>query len=1324
MTDRSTRALRQSTGYIVSPKETSSRAFRAARRLTNKQKLVSKKNTTRKNDEPMSEANSASSQQSNNKRQQVRKKPLNRDDLQSIGKKMRRCVEKESIMMEDREVNQIENTTCDNNSNNVHIPSLVPKMIHTSISNKDERKGTTGSYSANNTSPDEEIIAKLVGELDDIDVNALVGAIDDNTSLGSLGSSIPTNNENEYTNTRSIASRMSSTTSNGTCLQMNNDNHSNFTQKYNTTRTKETIENVDDIITCFKLSKYTKTNLPSGKDCKEENLKIRKPKKYANLISTLVKCIKKLVEISCPGPNHNDVISSLVTTKKLSNSNSKADTYNNDTTLVGRNRNTYTISDSDLLKSVVQSAFDVMKASPRGSVQRRAVRALLVGAISKTSILKDLADYFKQPRIDNGTSYAYAKKDFETMISGAALSKIDFSRKSVNDDIIEDAVSFLLNRDNITTVSWGNIDCVLSENETVVLPKITRRATRKVLWERYREVHTEQGDQYLKRTSMYKIMKAITRSGQKILSSVDYVQSLLVNDTIENIQKMIDDLIVDTIEKECLENYLESLSVFLKYNFNHHVKIDNDDSTTHGVKFILGNPLRTSTCTNTTRNTKINITCAHCKFPFFFVDQLKTSIVSNNSNDSILTNEEIENCLNVLDDAQEKFILYMGHRSRCTNQRISIKSVEENFKQLCIESKGNDVRGVLVMDFKMKFNPIHSRESTIDHYGKRGISWHGFCLIYYMYDDVNIDATRHCVYLDQILSDGNKQDTYCVISLLEAGLKQIHNDLPFIKSIVLQSDNARCYENHLLILGISIFNNLYYPNIYVSEFVHTETQDGKTLLDAHFASCARFLLHFMKTWKKNKVTRINTPRGLGFALGWNGGMANVMVQVVQTDKSRLVAIEKKLEPIIKQLKKYFGRVNHIYFTEPAKETDTSCVDHRDKCSNLTCIDDMVFEIAVQLFSNVDRKLFFNIDIENKSVTPDDVTLSEINASLRGDAILDSASSFEDTVSVASTGSSNRRTMPNKGNVDNSQQVEDFTILDLGESDNDSDYEPEESDSESDSEDIISGWNVTDIERRTYGVPNESKYGQNMFLTNVNIQQIMELGPMRRKVHKFSRKDGKRKNLRRIHRNDVIARAVRFAHEKVMTGEADIRNFDTKDPLLEDALEFEVPLSDRLEKGWGRRCKLKEGGTYGRKYIEQYKDEIIELFDKGNKESSHKMNPAMMREFLLEKYPKTYSIPGETEIKQQINAFVQNDKNKKSNKATNPKRRQDWLNILEEVVQNFKLGTPEELYNLFLQQIVVSGTNSLKYDIPDKASIKRKISTLKSKYKNIAHHAIL
>ena len=41
-----------------------------------------------------------------------------------------------------------------------------------------------------------------------------------------------------------------------------------------------------------------------------------------------------------------------------------------------------------------------------------------------------------------------------------------------------------------------------------------------------------------------------------------------------------------------------------------------------------------------------------------------------------------------------------------------------------------------------------------------------------------------------------------------------------------------------------------------------------------------------------KIRRINTPRGLGFTLGWNGGMTNVMVQVVQTNKFCLVTFEK------------------------------------------------------------------------------------------------------------------------------------------------------------------------------------------------------------------------------------------------------------------------------------------------------------------------------------------------------------------------------------------------------------------------------------------------
>ena len=213
-----------------------------------------------------------------------------------------------------------------------------------------------------------------------------------------------------------------------------------------------------------------------------------------------------------------------------------------------------------------------------------------------------------------------------------------------------------------------------------------------------------------------------------------------------------------------------------------------------------------------------------------------------------------------------------------------------------------------------------------------------------------------------------------------------------------------------------------------------------------------------------------------------------------------------------------------------------------------------------------------------------------------------------------------------------QVVDDFTILDLNDSDDDSDYEPEESDSDSDAEDCFFGKNSEEIEKRVYGAPRDPKYQQTKFLTNVNIQQIMELGSVFTKAYQLSRKDQKNKKLRRVHRNNVVTHAIKFTYEKVMSGEACIRNYDTKDPLLEDASNFELHVSEKLKKGWGRRCRLTECGTYGRKYITKYIDEVKELFNRGNKESSHKMNPAMIREFLAQKYPNTYSLPGETEIK--------------------------------------------------------------------------------------------
>ena len=42
----------------------------------------------------------------------------------------------------------------------------------------------------------------------------------------------------------------------------------------------------------------------------------------------------------------------------------------------------------------------------------------------------------------------------------------------------------------------------------------------------------------------------------------------------------------------------------------------------------------------------------------------------------------------------------------------------------CADSNGKDVITMIIADYKMKFEPISARETTLDHYGKRGISWY------------------------------------------------------------------------------------------------------------------------------------------------------------------------------------------------------------------------------------------------------------------------------------------------------------------------------------------------------------------------------------------------------------------------------------------------------------------------------------------------------------------------------------------------------------------------------------------------------------------------
>ena len=332
---------------------------------------------------------------------------------------------------------------------------------------------------------------------------------------------------------------------------------------------------------------------------------------------------------------------------------------------------------------------------------------------------------------------------------------------------------------------------------------------------------------------------------------------------------------------------------------------------------------------------------------------------------------QMKDATQIIQHTTEKFALYMAHAVRCCNQSVSINKLHTELQNECIETKGTKTRAILIVDFKMKFEAKSSHETTVEHYGKRGIGWHGCAIIYYLYqhkeDDnrnILIDdegnqvmyAKKHIVYVDQILEDGNRQDGFVVISLIESVAVAINEQLPFIHDVIIQSDNANQYQNPYLVLGIHLINVKMRGNLFISEFVHSETQDGKTILDAHFATTNRHLVIFMKVWRNNRVTRVQTAAGLVFALSFNAGIRNTMVQLIEPNRQVLESLERELSNIVKVMKQYFTRANHIYHIVPNEE-DTIEIQ-----SIIGKIHTMRFRVALQSFSNIDEPVWFQVDI--------------------------------------------------------------------------------------------------------------------------------------------------------------------------------------------------------------------------------------------------------------------------------------------------------------------------------------------------------------------------
>lgn len=516
-----------------------------------------------------------------------------------------------------------------------------------------------------------------------------------------------------------------------------------------------------------------------------------------------------------------------------------------------------------------------------GSVERRTLRACLTTFTRREAQKLDAqVDGFTL----SANGFADGRNDLKLLRSGSRLLVSPKTYERYSRHSIDKVVQFIISPDNVAFLSWGTKKLKLG-GKTEIFPAIIRRRSISAMFEAYVATFD---DSTISSTTFYRIAARITAGGTKLRKAVDYVVGFLVNDSFRKLKALGESLDMPSAR---ISEDIDILSSYMKYGFDQRVK---DTTCTpcqlHDIGYGL-DPKKHHVGTSSI--------CDDCTAVFHIFAKVRRLLELKGGPPETLK---------ITDDCSEKARLFFGHRLRVINQQIAVQKLVDAMEERCV-STGISGEAIVTLDFKMKLEPLYYREKTVDHYGKRGISWHGALVHYFEFnDDIqhsrSPSATDTKIYYDHLSLDDSKQDRDSVLSLVEAVIIRLRKDLPSINCITLLSDNATCYQNWLLPLIVPYLAWIH--GITIKRIIHSETQDGKSVLDAHFARAMQTLIEWVK--EDHDCT---TPTQAVIGLQAHGGLPNCVVELIKHDRQALQALTSQVESMEKILRSVMSRANEI-----------------------------------------------------------------------------------------------------------------------------------------------------------------------------------------------------------------------------------------------------------------------------------------------------------------------------------------------------------------------------------------------------------------------------
>ena len=562
-------------------------------------------------------------------------------------------------------------------------------------------------------------------------------------------------------------------------------------------------------------------------------------------------------------------------------------------------------------KKLLDNVIELMEAVKPGSEARATLSTVLCqtpipGLQTMTGI--DSVRHTAQGQLD----YAQA---LET-----SIVPMEFRTKTYSPAKVKLLVRWLLDGENVQMVSWAK-KWALTDAGRQLIPCLSRKKQKSAMWRCYKSsVNNEDRVGY---STFMMVAGALTGKQQKSVKAVDYLVAELVNQNRGRLERLIRKK-APAGEQKDLVLELRKVFDFVKSAFKTRIGGSSSACPSHSKAWGLGveDTVRTAVLAQESTYAKSLLQdqpdlFRGCKAPAVteqVTDEETASIFRwfEHRLKPAVSAEHHE----LVDEAVEKVRVFMGHQVRTAVQQDAIREANERLQRdpgLCI----------VIADYKMKIEPSQHRESTVEHYGKRGISYHGCCVAFI--EKEGEERHLRLRYFDTVIEGDAAQDIGSTLSIVEDVLMRIRHEMPqHVESIIFQSDNARTYQN--LCLPLMIGEMAAAANLFCERILHTETQDGKCIVDAHFQKVNQQIQKFVDStedWDED-AHKACTAQQICDAIVSDGGLPGTDISVVRIDREKVGEIEALHESISNTTSLLLpGHILDIRYHKQAAVSDTA-----------------------------------------------------------------------------------------------------------------------------------------------------------------------------------------------------------------------------------------------------------------------------------------------------------------------------------------------------------------------------------------------------------------